>query len=157
MEFALIMPVLVILFIGLVEFSEAFTVTRKLSNTASTVSDLVSQEPTVSTADLTDIEQVASELMRPYSNTPLTVRIISVVADADNATTVAWSYPVGAYATGAAYSLPQAGLTEPNSSLIVAEASYGFTPSIGNVLGTFTIDERAFFKPRFSQSVEKLD
>lgn len=153
-EFALILPIMVMLFIGLVEFSEAFTVTRKLSNTASTVSDLVSQETSVSTVDLTDIEQIAIELMRPYSDTPLTLTIVSVVADVDNVTTVDWSYPAGSHAVGSAYSLPQPGLTEPNSSLIVAETSYEFTPTIGNFLGTFTINERAFFRPRFSQSVQ---
>jgi Flp pilus assembly protein TadG len=156
-EFALILPIMIVLFIGLVEFTEAFTVTRKLSNTASTVSDLVSQEPTVNTAALNDIEEIAAQLMQPYSETPLTLVIVSVVADANNVTTVDWSYPAGSHATGSAYSLPEAGLTEPNSSLIVAEASYDFTPTIGNFLGSFTINERAFFKPRFSLSVEKTD
>ncbi len=156
-EFAIILPVMLVLFIGLVEFCEAFSITRKLSNAASTVSDLVSQEPSVTSAGLEDIRQVATELMRPYSNTPLNIVIVSVVANEDNITTVAWSHPPGAYAAGAAYTLPQAGLTEPFSSIIVAEASYNFTPSVANFLGSFTIIEQAFFRPRFSQAVAKLD
>src|SRR5262249_20721618 len=122
-EFALVLPILIILFLGVVEFSEAFTILRKLSTSASTVSDLVSHHPTVTTADLDDIKLVANEIMQPYSSTPLSLVIVSVVADQDNATTVAWSYPSNAHATGAAYNLPQSGLTEPNSSIIVVEAT----------------------------------
>ena len=152
-EFALVLPVLLILLIGLVEFGEAFTVTRKLQTAASTVSDLVSQQASVSTATLDDIKLVADEIIKPYGTAPLGLVILSVVADADNTTTVAWSYPSTAYAAGAAYSLPQAGLTEPNSSIIVVEATYDFTPTISQFLGSYTIAERAYFKPRFSNSV----
>ena len=156
-EFALVLPVMIVIFIGLVEFSEAFTVARKLSGAAGTVSDLVAQESSVTNASLNDIEQVAGELMQPYSDTPLNVVIVSVVADENNATTVAWSYPAGAYAVGTPYTLPQAGLTEAGSSLIVTEASYNFTPTVSRFLGTFLLNERAFFRPRFSQAVTKLD
>ena len=156
-EFALVLPVLLVIFIGLVEFSEAFTIARKLSTSATTVSDLVSQQPSVTSADLDDINLVANEIMRPYSSTPLSLVIVSVAADQDNATTVAWSYPSSAYAVGAAYALPQAGLTEPNSSIIVVEATYNFTPTVGHFLGSFPITQRAFFKPRFSANVAKAN
>src|SRR5688572_12199773 len=51
-EFALIFPIMLLLFIGLVEFGEAFSVNRKISNAASTVSDLISQERSVTNAEL---------------------------------------------------------------------------------------------------------
>ena len=54
-EFALVFPIMLFLFMGLVEFGEAFSVDRKISNAASTISDLVSQESTVTTAELQDI------------------------------------------------------------------------------------------------------
>lgn len=156
-EFALVLPILTVLFVGLVEFSEAFSITRKLSNAASTVSDLVAQQPSVTTAQLNDIESIADELIKPYSAAPMSIVIVSVVADADNVTTVAWSHPSGAYSVGAAYPLPEEQLTEAFSNLIVAEAEYDFTPTVGSFLGSFTISQRAFFRPRFSGSVAKLD
>jgi Flp pilus assembly protein TadG len=151
-EFALVLPVLILLFIGLVEFSEAFTVSRKLATTANTVSDLVAQEATVTTADLDNIELIADEIMKPYSTTPLTLVIVSVVADSSNTPRVDWSYPT-TYATGTVYALPQADMTEAGSSLIIAEATYGFTPTVSQFLGTFNINKRAFFRPRIAPSV----
>ncbi len=151
-EFALVLPVLILLFIGLVEFSEAFTVSRKLATTANTVSDLVAQEATVTTGDLDNIALVADEIMKPYSTTPLTLVIVSVVADSTNTPRVDWSYPA-TYATGAVYALPQADMTEPGSSLIIAEATYGFTPTVSRFLGTFNINKRALFRPRIAPSV----
>lgn len=161
-EFALVLPLMLLLFVGMVEFGEAFTLTRKLSTAASTVSDLVSQQTAVTTGDLNDIAQVAVEIIEPYAAGPLDIVIVSVVADAENNTTVAWSHPASAYAAGAAYTLPNnssadpnARMTEPNYSIIVAEAEYAFTPTVGNFLGTFTITQRAYFRPRFSTAVTK--
>src|SRR5262245_39669618 len=57
-EFALVVPIMVILFIGLVEFSEAFTVSRKLATTVSTISDLVAQEATISCGELDDVMKI---------------------------------------------------------------------------------------------------
>lgn len=156
-EFALVLPFLVVLFIGLVEFAEAFTVMRKLSMAAHTVSDLVAQEPSVDTAELNDVSLVADEILKPYGTAPLTIVIVSVVSDVDNAATVAWSHPASAYVPGTAYALPEAALTDPNTSLIVAEATYDFTPTVSRFLGSFQMNERGFFRPRFTQTVLKLD
>jgi Flp pilus assembly protein TadG len=150
-EFALVLPVLIVLFVGLVEFGEAFTVSRKLATAVSTVSDLVAQEASISCADLDDVMRVADEIVKPYG--PVTVTILSVVADGSNNQSVAWSRPEGR--AGGAYTLPQAGLTDPNTSLIVTEASYNFTPTIGQFLGTFQMRERAYFRPRMTASVTR--
>ncbi len=156
-EFAIILPIMVLLFIALVEFTEAFIVSRKLAQTANTVADLVAQEPSITDAQLADIQQVGSQIMQPFSNVPLNLVTISVVADANNVTTVDWSFPAGAVAPGSPFDLPEAGLTEANSSIIVTEATYNFTPTLSNFLGTFQINEDAFFRPRLTPNVAKLD
>jgi len=157
-EFALVLPVLVVLFIGLVEFTEAFSITRKLSNSASTVSDLVAQEATVSTGSLNDIMTVADEIMAPYSSAPLSMIVLSVAADEDENVTVEWSHPSdGTYNTGDSYSsLPQSALLQPNTSLVVVEATYDFTPTISQFLGSFQLNERAYFRPRLGR-ITKTD
>lgn len=156
-EFTLIFPILIVMFLGLVEFGEAFSVSRKLTNGAGTVSDLVAQVPSVSATELNDIARVAEEIVRPYRTANLGLVITSVQADGDNATTVAWSYAHGTGATaraqGSAFALPT-GLTEPNSSVIVAETVYQFTPTIGMFLtGTIELSGMAYFRPRVSRSV----
>jgi Flp pilus assembly protein TadG len=158
-EFALIFPVMIFMFIGLVEFGEAFSVNRKISNAASTVSDLVSQERAVTNAELQDIAIVAGEIVKPYRTAPFSLRIISVVAnDTNTAATVAWTYPAGTPAVGSRYALPGGQrLTEANSSLIVAETSYAFTPSVGYFVGAITLNGVAYFRPRLARTVAKTD
>lgn len=156
-EFALVLPVLLMLFVGMVEFTEAFSITRKLSNSVSTVADLVSREPSVSTAELTDIVTVADQLMQPYATAPMDLVIVSVVTDADNTPTVAWSHPAGEYVPGVVYDLPEEALTAPNSSIIVTEGRYDFTPTVTQFLGSFEITQRSFFRPRMGPAVQKID
>jgi Flp pilus assembly protein TadG len=156
-EFAIVLPILIVLFLGLAEFTEAFSVNRKLAGTAGAVADLVAQEPSVDEAYLADVSSLSQELMKPHDTGPLQLVIVSVVADSNNNTTVDWSYPSGAYAAGGAYVLPDNTLTTPNSSLIIAEASYDFTPTIGHFLGTFEMTEAAYFRPRLAQKVTKTN
>lgn len=156
-EFAIILPILVVLFLGLAEFTEAFSVNRKLAGTAGAVADLVAQEASVSDAYLADISTISQELMKPHDTVPFQLVIVSVVADINNNATVDWSYPPGAYAAGGAYVLPDSTLTTPNSSLIIAEAHYDFTPTVGHFLGTFEMAEAAYFRPRLAQKVMKTN
>jgi Flp pilus assembly protein TadG len=156
-EFALVLPILIVLFLGLAEFTEAFSVNRKLAASAGAVSDLIAQEPTVDNALLAEVSSIADELMKPHNTGPLQLVILSVVADVDNNTTVDWSYPPGSYAQGAPYILPNTALTTPNTSLVVTEATYDFTPTIGSFLGTFEMNEVAFFRPRLALKVMKTN
>ena len=97
------------------------------------------QVKTVSTADLNDIVSAASSILTPYPTTPLKIVLSSVVADQNNNGKVAWSYANKGSRPGAdsAYPVP-AGLTEANSSVIVAEVTYAFTP---------LVDLKPFFSP----------
>ena len=158
-EFALVLPVLVVLFLGLVEFGEAYSTSRKITFAASSVSDLVSQARSVTNADLTDIALVADELIKPYRTDNFGVVITSVVADNENNTTVGWSFARGTGATakteGAAVTLP-AGLTEPGSSIIMVETFYDFTPSVGLFLiGSRTLTGKAYYRPRRIKVITK--
>jgi Flp pilus assembly protein TadG len=156
-EFALVFPILVMMFLGLVEFGEAFAVDRKLTNAASAVSDLVAQTSAVTGADLDDLARAAEEIVKPYASAQLRIVVTSVETDRDGASTVGWSYAHGSGATtrqsGSSFTLPQ-GLAEPNSSVIVTETSYSFAPSVGLFLtGTINLSGEAFFRPRLSSTV----
>jgi Flp pilus assembly protein TadG len=160
-EFTLAFPIMVALFAGVVEFSEAFAVRRKLTNAAATVSDLVSQRAKVSASDLADMAKVADTLLAPYGATNLGLVISSVEADQKSVTKVGWSYARGTGASargqGSVYATPT-GLTEPGSSIIMAETTYQFTPTIGMYLtGTITLTGQAYFRPRNSRAVEKIN
>ena len=65
-EFALILPTMIVLYLGIAETGNAITVYRRMSAIASTAADLTAQTKTVSTADLDDIVSASSAILSPY-------------------------------------------------------------------------------------------
>src|SRR6202011_3429913 len=67
-EFAVIVPIMLVLFFGVVEFSSAVAVDRKVTLIARTLSDLTSQSPPagVSDTDLTNYFNASSGIMWPF-------------------------------------------------------------------------------------------
>lgn len=160
-EFALIVPLLLMLLVGTVEFSQALTVDRRVTQIASSTADLVSRNKEISTSEVAGIMQIVGHLMRPYDPSRLRVTLLNVIANLDDEadTTVCWSYEhnggSGSYADGAAYPLP-AGLVEPGSSAIVAEVTYDYQPIIFSyfIKTAFPLKETLYVKPRLSSYVE---
>jgi Flp pilus assembly protein TadG len=161
-EFAFIAPLLILIYVGVAEIGNLLTVYRRTATVAATASDLTAQVKSVSTADLQDIVAASSSILTPYDPAPLKIVISSVVADDKNKGKVAWSY--ANKGTGLnpddPYTLP-AGLTEPGSSVIVAEITYAFTPLL-DLPEIFSLDpfniERTFYsRPRRSLAVAKTN
>jgi Flp pilus assembly protein TadG len=160
-EAALIFPILVGLFLGVSEFSEAFTLKRRLETAANTSADLVARSQAVTTADLNGIKAMVDEMIKPFPTATLGVTVTSVVADATNTTRVLWSYAQGngaaAHATGTQISLP-AGLTEANTSIVFAEVKYTFRSTLATIIvGDIPMQTEAYFRPRLNASVEKTN
>jgi Flp pilus assembly protein TadG len=141
-EFALIVPVVIALYVASVELGNLLTISRRTAEVASTAADLTAQVKTVSTADLQDITAAATSILTPYPTTPqLKIVLSSVVADANNSPKVAWSYAANggtARAANSVVTLP-AGLTQANSSVIMAEVTYAFSPLL-NLTGCKTVN-----------------
>lgn len=160
-EFAFLAPVMITMYVGAVELSNALTINRRTSAVTSTAADLVAQVKTVSTADLQDIGSAATSVMAPYPTTPLKIVLSSVVADQNNTGKVAWSYAINGgtpRAVNSTYPTP-AGLTEANSSVIVAEVTYAFAPlTTLTVFGApvaFNMNRTFYARPRRSLTVAK--
>jgi Flp pilus assembly protein TadG len=158
-EAALVFPILVGLFLGVSEFSEGFTVSRRLATAAYTAADLVARQQAVTADDLNAVKAMIDETVKPFSLASLGLVVTSVVADEDNATTVAWSEAMGTgvspHGTGAAISLP-AGLTFPKGSIVVAEVKYQFKSTLSTLLvGSVPLQAQAYQVPRYAGQVIK--
>lgn len=159
LEFAMVAPVMIGMYMGAVELSHALTIDRRVTSVASAAADLVAQSEVVSGNDLDDIFAAASSIMLPYSADPISIVLSSVVADEDNETTVAWScgHNAAARSEGGEFTLPE-GLTQPFSSIIMAEVEYAYTPPLGEmVTNGITLKETFYLRPRRSLTVEKSD
>ncbi|MEC9368140.1 MAG: TadE/TadG family type IV pilus assembly protein [Pseudomonadota bacterium] len=158
-EFAMVLPVMVALYVGSVELSHTLTIDRRVTAVASATADLIAQSEQVSTGDLNDIFEAASSIMTPYSATPIKIKATSVVADQNNNTKVEWSAALHdtPYAPNTSFPLPE-GLTQPFTSVIVAEVSYTYTPPIGeNMTGGITLTDKFYLRPRRSLTVAKTN
>ncbi|MGH6735657.1 MAG: TadE/TadG family type IV pilus assembly protein [Methyloceanibacter sp.] len=162
LEFALILPALLMLYVGAVEIGNALTIYRRTSQVAATAADLTAQVKQVTKSDVKDIQAAAGSILTPYSTEPLKIVLTSVVADSNNQGKVDWSCANkgGGYAKNSSYALP-AGLTEPDSSVVVAEITYSFTPLLGLTSifspGAFDMERTFYTRPRRSLKVEKTD
>lgn len=81
-EFALVFPVLLILFFVMVNLSQHITMNRRLAVTANLVTDLVTRNRTVQPSDLIDYFEAARLALRPAGTGSLAIDIYGYQRDA---------------------------------------------------------------------------
>jgi len=169
-EFGMIAPIMFSLFVGSIEFSQAITVDRRVTQAASATADLISRAPSegVSAAQVDRDLSIIGQLMAPYDATALTVNIISIkalpVPNNPNALNyiVDWSRDNRGgtpYARGAPapFGMP-AGLLVAGESVIVGHTIYNYTPLIFHyfIQQAFNLEEKFYLKPRNAACVHLL-
>jgi|HubBroStandDraft_2_1064218.scaffolds.fasta_scaffold34846_3 Flp pilus assembly protein TadG len=159
-EFALLLPVLALLYFGVVELTQGAMTEQRTQHVAATVGDLVAQNSTVTSAQVSDIFSVGNTVMYPYPTTSLKLRVSSVSADAKGGVTVSWSQADGMtpLSKGATVSSLPANVIAPGESLILAESQYTYTSVFGQVMPAPVIfKQTAYLHPRLSTSVGCAD
>ena len=154
-EFALLLPLMLTLYLGAVEVSDAVSADRKVTLTARAVADLVARTTSVSDAQMTDILNAASAVTAPFPAANMKVIVSSVYIDNDGVAKVQWSDArnTSKRNNGDPATIPAA-LRIKNSYLIWSEVQYAYTPTIGYVLtGTLNLSDQKYMRPRLSDSV----
>ena len=157
-EFALILPVQLLLLFGTVEIANILIADRKTASVASAIADLVAQAKTIDDAGVADVFTAAQAMMQPFDPANISIVIVSVTANGAGVTTVAWSDAVNgvAKAAGAPYALPP-GLVSPNMSVIIAEVEYAYHSDLDQLITAgVTLKDKFFLAPRRSVSVVRL-
>ena len=162
-EFAVIVPIMLVMFFGTVEFSSAVAVDRKVTLVARTLADLTSQAlNSVTDNYLQNVFTASIAITTPYSATPTKAQISEIYVDSSRVATIQWSKAatIGTVATQAtlATSTHNAGdivtippaLQVPQTYLIFSEVSYLYTPTVGYVMGKsgVTMSDVAYTRPR---------
>jgi Flp pilus assembly protein TadG len=165
-EFAMLLPLLITLYFGSIEITQAVTSDRKMTLVAGTVGDLVARASCVTDAEIGTIFNAAEAVLYPYNTAKMKIVVSSVIIDANKTATVnatafptnAWSqaYNGGSVRSGnVTGEIPEALRSVPGS-LIWAEAYYDYTPTIGKfITGTKTLSEKVFLRPRVKDPVPK--
>jgi Flp pilus assembly protein TadG len=158
-EFAMLLPLMLSLYLGAVELSQGIGADRKVTLTARTVADLVSQVSSINNNDMTNSLNAAAAVMAPYPSTNLKVTVSSVKIDANSKATIVWSDTLNgtARAIGSTVTLPTA-LLVANTYLVWSEVQYTYKPTIGYVVsGTLTLKDQIYMRPRLSDSVTRVN
>lgn len=163
-EFALILPVMLTLYIGCVSVTEALNIDRKVIQAAYTVADLTAraEKKEVTDADIGEILDAAEAVIVPYSSDRLTVTVTSVEIDADGKAKTLWratkskdGTEITDQSVDVTSKIPDA-LKKSGTGLVWGEVSYNYEPAIGYVIsGEINLYERTFMRPRKFIVVEK--
>ena len=157
-EFAMIAPVMIVMLLGVVEVSDASTVSVRVIDISGAVADMVARCTNgISTKDLNDVFRISDALMGRYSRMPLYIEVIEVKSDVNGVLTVGWSYDknhASPLAAGSPYNKLPVGLLTPNGSIIVAVAKYKYRSPVGRYIhGVMTLQHTSYNLPRGSQAV----
>ena len=149
-EFALLAPVMIALYVGSVEISDAVGADRKVSLTAAALANLAAQVTTISSSDMTNILDASSAIIAPFNVSKLKITVTCINIDANKAANVKWSATRNGSVKSGTVTIPSA-LAVANTQLILAEASYSYTPLIGyTITGTLTLSDKMYMSPRIS-------
>ncbi|NLH82950.1 MAG: pilus assembly protein [Phyllobacteriaceae bacterium] len=161
-EFALLLPLMLTLFIGGNEISQALAVYRKVGHTSSTLGDLVAQSPTLTAGDMTDIVAASSSVMTPYSTTTVKMVISAVKYTTASGFKVCWSASQNdtAWTAGSAppITIPS-GLVADGEEVVVTRVQYSYTSAFSTIMkdiwgaGAITLSDLSYFRPRASTTV----
>ena len=152
-EFSLILPILVVLWIGGVEITSALSVDRRLNNLASSMGDLVARSKQLTYDDVDAIFDLKEAALFPYSDVGTNMRVTAVKMDGTGSAKVAWSRAEGTYTAYAVDTpmndiVPET-LRTPNTQIIMSEVYYTYTPAVGYIItGNLLLEDRMFFVPR---------
>jgi Flp pilus assembly protein TadG len=155
-EFAVLLPLMLVMYFGSIQITDAISADRQVTLVASTVGELTSQCTMVSSTDISNILGAASAVLAPFSVNNAIVTLSSVTIDNSGNATIAWSQssPTGSQRSGSVTNLIPQGLLVPNTSVIWGEATYNYKPVIGWVItGTLRMYDQIFLRPRQSTYV----
>lgn len=163
-EFALLLPVMILIYAGVADVSRGVDANRKVSRVASMVGDLISRQISVMPAQLDDVFKIGATLMIPSGTAPeIRVSFIKVeaVKNSPNLTVkLDWSQKTAGFKESSnrvdrenkqTY-LPEKLRQEPMNYVRV-EAQYTYKPLLSAVLPDIAMEEIYYISPRYSDSI----
>lgn len=160
-EFALVAPLLLLLFFGSIELSQMMQMDRKVTASTSTLGDLVARAAVVDDDDMDDIFAATALIFAPSPMTNARLRVSSIINNGGTPE-VQWSSAQGftPHPQGTTLTVPN-GLIPAGGSVIFAEIEYDYSSTIGYFLkNDRVLKDKFYLRPRrvnFVQRVEEAE
>jgi Flp pilus assembly protein TadG len=154
-EFALLVPVVIVVYLAGFEVMEASTVYRKVTDTTVQLANVTAQYTTMGSPDVGNVLGASAQIMTPYPTTNLSIVLSEVTTNAAGAGQVTWSqaYQATALAPGDSVTMP-AGFETPNTSYVLVQTTYAYQPVIGGAfIKPIRMTNQLFMLPRSSPSI----
>ncbi len=161
-EFAVIVPIMLVMFFGTVEFSSAVAIDRKVTLMARTLANLTSQGLSVNNTTLNGYFNASNAIMTPYSGplypAPNTTVSELYIDPATGAARVQWSQGSQPRTVGTPVAIPASlisldpqGKIIPQQYLIFSEVDFLYKPTVGYVMmSAVLLRDVAYTRPRQS-------
>jgi Flp pilus assembly protein TadG len=156
-EFALALPLLIILTFGTVEVTLYILITQKLERVSLTLSDLVAQSNSITTAQLNQIIPSAGQVMLPQNFAADGYAIISsITKTGTNPPVINWQYKSTGTAQTSHFGVAGGNATMPGNftmmdkeTVIVTEVFYNYKPILLGIIYNSSLMYRySIYKPR---------
>jgi Flp pilus assembly protein TadG len=157
-EFALALPVLMLLMLGSAEMARFVILHQKVDRVAVTTSDLVARAETINETELDDIFDAADYVAQPFDLAGLGIVIVSAITNDDGTgATVAWQRSGGGSGTHTSQIGVEGGVADlgadfevrEGETAIIAEVFYDFEPFLSAlIVEPQTLYRRAHHRPR---------
>lgn len=163
-EFAMILPVMLVTLFGLIGVTSAISINRKVTLISRTLSDLTSQGTQVQDSDIANFFAIGKFMLTPYSATtnsfsggPLLQTISEVYVDPKTAAVrVQWSKGDAPRTVGSPVPEMPTDLIGkdstlkplPNQYFILSEVSYRYAPSILPGVASVSLKQVTYTRPR---------
>lgn len=160
-EFAILAPILLMLYISAFEITVGMSIAKRTSRAAGTIADLVTQQPAMTKASLSTMVGVAQSIYAPYTPQNMKLKISAIKVDATKVARIYWSWQENntrPYVPNAVVTLP-ADLNNANSFLIHAELQldHQLGMFLSNTMSydtrTVTIKRDFYFRQRVGEEV----
>ena len=129
-EFAIVLPFMVLLYIGGAEVGDGLAIQYKVTETARTVTDLASQYVSIDSMTMSNILGASSEVVAPYASSSMIMTVSEVSpTNSSGQGTITWSCSLNGTArtVGSSVTLPTSLQTPSGVSLIWGEVTYPYS------------------------------
>ena len=157
-EFALIAPVMVLIYFACIELSLMMVLDRKVTSAASSLGDLVARAAIIDDDDLDDIIEATRMILEPNDVQEARIRVSSVYDD-DGTNRIAWSDARNLlpYEEDSVIVVPN-DLVPDNGSVIYAEVEFDYESRLGYFITTKkTLRDEFYLRPRRVTHVARTD
>ena len=155
-EFAIVLPFMVLLFVGGFQLMDAIAAQRKVGMTVRTLADLTTRNTTMNATQADEILNASRQVMAPYSPGDASLRISQIKLDNNGTATVDWSRGLNATARprGQAIAIPPEMVNLTNSYFIYSEMNYTYKPQVASMMiGRIPFTQTIYMSPRNSSFI----